>query len=1094
VATLLGIPVDQLLVALSGVCLCLLLALAVATSRRPLLVRLAVRYARRRLLQAALITLGLGLSTIITSTALNTGDLVSQTIRSLVAGGLGRADEVVLALPRDQRRSMSELMGALLNGSLLTGLGQYFPEARAKDLALTLAGDSRVAGLLPAIGEQVTVVDLDQHTVRGQASLLAMPPNYPTLFGQLSGADGEDLDLTRLQPGEVLANADAAAQLQAQAGTTFELRTRDGPLRFRVAGVSQTAGPGGSQPTLYAQLADYQERAGRRGMVNQLLVANRGDPASSVLLSGEVSAALRVGLADRAAAAETFALLRSDGPRAQIASAARDAEGRQREKLQALSRALEAPDVSDTFISLATDPEVERRLFTMVARLSATGSLGELRYREISPLRVLEVKQAAQDQADRWGGALTTTFFILGLFSLATGVLLVVLIFFTLAGERSSELGILRALGARRLDLIVAFVLEGAVYDSVGSLLGLGIGLALTAAIAAAGDAALRPYGLELTLRLEPRSLALAYLLGLLLTAASVGYAAWRTSQLSIVEAIRGSPPAVRRRRLLSRTLRAMTAPTGLLLGWLGVMAGVPAVQALGVGLFCYGVARAALTALGRDRPGRDSDRVVYSVAGLALLAYWLAPPEWPFVALIRPLPRSLEVFFLAGVSLVLGATWLLLYNFPLIAQPLVWATEELRALALAIRTAVASPLQHRLRTGLIVAMYALVIFSMVLSSVLLTATHRAYSDPEALSGGFDVRAEVARPDSLPDLLAAIGVAGAVSPDDFQNIGRLASRAGQVIELSAANSRWRAYPIVEIDSPFPAGIRTPLAARAAGYVDDDQVWRTLFEQPGFAVAAGSAVVQTETSQANGFRFERLSPSDGPFEPVRVWVRDERSGRSAPLTVIGVMDPRLSFGSGLYTSAVSVQTLAAPPAQRVVYYLKARDGADPTQLAQGLNISFSSDGLRATALGEEARRIQSIRVLLNQLLQSFFGIGLLAGLAALGLISLRVVVERRRQIGILRALGFKRHQIRVSMLLETGLIALLGIGLGNVLGLALARRVTEYLARQFPEILFSVPWDQLLQISGGALLAALLMTVIPLVQIGRIEPATALTFE
>jgi putative ABC transport system permease protein len=133
-------------------------------------------------------------------------------------------------------------------------------------------------------------------------------------------------------------------------------------------------------------------------------------------------------------------------------------------------------------------------------------------------------------------------------------------------------------------------------------------------------------------------------------------------------------------------------------------------------------------------------------------------------------------------------------------------------------------------------------------------------------------------------------------------------------------------------------------------------------------------------------------------------------------------------------------------------------------------------------------------LLNQLLQSFFGIGLLAGLAALGLISLRVVVERRRQIGILRALGFKRHQVRLSMLLETGLIAMLGIGLGNVLGLALARRVIEYLGRQFPEILFSVPWDQLLQISGGALLAALLMTVIPLVQIGRIAPATALAFE
>ena len=65
-------------------------------------------------------------------------------------------------------------------------------------------------------------------------------------------------------------------------------------------------------------------------------------------------------------------------------------------------------------------------------------------------LRVLEVKQASQDLADRWGGALTTLFLILGLFSLATGALLVFLIFMTLAAERRGELGVSARSGARR--------------------------------------------------------------------------------------------------------------------------------------------------------------------------------------------------------------------------------------------------------------------------------------------------------------------------------------------------------------------------------------------------------------------------------------------------------------------------------------------------------------------------------------------------------------------------------------------------------------------------------------------------------------------
>ena len=72
------------------------------------------------------------------------------------------------------------------------------------------------------------------------------------------------------------------------------------------------------------------------------------------------------------------------------------------------------------------------------------------------------MKQVSQDLADRWGGALTSTFLVLGLFSLATGALLIVLIFMTLAAERRGELGVARALGARRGDVIVAFLIEGA--------------------------------------------------------------------------------------------------------------------------------------------------------------------------------------------------------------------------------------------------------------------------------------------------------------------------------------------------------------------------------------------------------------------------------------------------------------------------------------------------------------------------------------------------------------------------------------------------------------------------------------------------------
>ena len=42
-----------------------------------------------------------------------------------------------------------------------------------------------------------------------------------------------------------------------------------------------------------------------------------------------------------------------------------------------------------------------------------------------------------------------------------------------------------------------------------------------------------------------------------------------------------------------------------------------------------------------------------------------------------------------------------------------------------------------------------------------------------------------------------------------------------------------------------------------------------------------------------------------------------------------------------------------------------------------------------------------------LMQGFMGLGLFVGVAAVGVIAFRTVVERRQQIGMLRAIGYTR---------------------------------------------------------------------------------------
>ncbi len=84
-------------------------------------------------------------------------------------------------------------------------------------------------------------------------------------------------------------------------------------------------------------------------------------------------------------------------------------------------------------------------------------------------------------------------------------------------------------------------------------------------------------------------------------------------------------------------------------------------------------------------------------------------------------------------------------------------------------------------------------------------------------------------------------------------------------------------------------------------------------------------------------------------------------------------------------------------------------------------------------------------------------GLLVGIAALGVISFRAVVERRQQIGVLKALGYRRSMILTSYLMESSFIALLGISLGVGLGTLLSINLVDSIGEQVPGLKFTLPW-------------------------------------
>ena len=132
----------------------------------------------------------------------------------------------------------------------------------------------------------------------------------------------------------------------------------------------------------------------------------------------------------------------------------------------------------------------------------------------------------------------------------------------------------------------------------------------------------------------------------------------------------------------------------------------------------------------------------------------------------------------------------------------------------------------------------------------------------------------------------------------------------------------------------------------------------------------------------------------------------------------------------------------------------------------------------------------------RLIEGFMLLGLVVGVAALGVIAARSVVERRQQIGVLRSIGFQAQTVRLGLLLESGFLALTSIIVGSALGLALAYNVIDDAHRQatWPGVHLVVPWMNLSVIFLIVMIVALATTLLPARRASRVYPAEALRYQ
>ncbi|HLZ69128.1 MAG TPA: FtsX-like permease family protein [Dehalococcoidia bacterium] len=1120
-----------------------LVLLAVLGLRRRTLLKLGLRNAARRPLRSVVIVIGLMLSTVVIATAFSTGDAMTLTVRSLISGSIGRVDETVTASPNDPtqitRRSLDNLASG---GGLMQVSTPYFDQEQFQTVSAAASKSHAIAGVMPAILEQAPAAADGSQLIHPGVGLLALPPRMPAGFSPLKDTAGAVREVAALGATDVYLNQAAADLLGSGGGQRLQVYlappdakpgTPPAPTTLAVAAVVQNGDLAGAQPTIFFSLAAMQQLRGEEGQINQILVVNRCSAGAAC--SRQAALDLRKALVNHDAAAQVLQALDSSNGRSVLNGLIARRNGPGQAQIRDLLHTVQQGKVSDHLIYLLGDPQVAGTLRATASFLpTREGRAGRV-LRNLNRLTVVEVKQSALDQANQYGSILTSSFLVLGLFSIAASLLLVFLVFVMLAAERRGEMGIARAVGLQRSHLVQSFAFEGMLYDLASALLGVAVGVLVAAAVVRLVAHALSGYGIGVQGTISARSLVIAFCLGLLVTFATVLVSAWRVSRVNIVEAIRGIPAtpglgegvaseARLRLAALGGGLRSLGAgggrrAAGLLMSaaqavlTLPAMLSVRGVVPAGLGLFMlsYGHARrqyvvfalgVSLALLGgalllrwllllARLPHGPVERTAWTVAGACLTVFWSFPPPFWIQRHDHLAVSRIEAFALSGVMMVAGVVIVLAFNLAGPLQGLAGLLRRGGAATAAVKMAVAYPLQHRFRTGMAVAMFSLVVFTMVVSAVLLESAHQAYVIRERPPVGYDISATAPEGANLMDINAALQNAPATKPDEFSGVGSNATISAEVVQPSGKAASWHTATVHLADEGMLRGTRLRLSARADGYPSDGAVWDALAAKPGTAVVAIGSLPDGTGYSSVGLSAPK--PGDALFQPDRLWLRDT-SGKPLRLTVIGVVDDREAFPSGLLTLRSNVATASAQTAVPTSFYFQTRAGRDPGQAALGLDLSFALQGLQTSVGGEGLRNLETVRGLLNYLLEGFVGLGLVSGMAALGVISSRAVVERRQEIGMLRAIGLRRRWVQVSFLLEVSLIALLGVAVGVGLGVLLARNVVIFLSNDFRELKLRVPWGEVGLIALVAYLSALSTTLFAAWQAGRIDPAEALRYE
>ena len=705
-------------------------------------------------------------------------------------------------------------------------------------------------------------------------------------------------------------------------------------------------------------------------------------------------------------------------------------------------------------------------------------------------LKIVPAKENALASAQEGAGVLSAMFLVFGAFTIGAGILLVLTIVMMLAESRRSDEAIIRAVGLKRSDMRALALMEGAMTSSAASVLGGAFGLFLAWIISLAFSSVFASAGADgIAFSFSLDSMLIGMSCGFLIAIFTLWLTAFWTSRLNIVQALRNLSP-----------MRNRGIPWWLILLLIvflggGVLSGLMiftidsssslrfAVWHIMASMIIIGVVPLFTYVLPHLKGWqiRNSGRNTMAAMGICLALWALLPDS------IAPVDSGVQPdeisFAVLGMIQVFAGVMILSGIAPRVASWVVGRSFFTKKFGPVVKVSLAHPSASPLKTAVVMGMFSLTVFSViVLAGYSVQFEEHSSGFVEDASGEFEILLSSSRQVPL-ELSSDPGEWGLeeASSDDIDAIGRV-NRA--VVWVDDGDDSI-GYVLRGVDSGFVEHGGIPLEDwdKSLG-ATQEEAWKSIDSDPNIVFVDSSfALIDPNTGKS-------ISGMNLPIGKSISLIDISNPGNAREVVVGGILSESSQlFSQGIWMNGEIVEEQYGGVVTRI--YVSHDSDVSSSELSESLSKDLASEGVHTLIIEDEILLILGLIFAILSIFQAYLALGLIVGIAGIGVVTYRSVSERSGEIGMLRALGFRKRMVMGGMILEVSWTSLLGMLNGAVV--ALAFHLALY--RTFWEdqgVELILPWFEVISIIIGGWALVLISTWLPVSKATKITPSEALS--